>query len=500
MVGAPLALLVALTAAMLWEGGAPVSPVRHLFLVPGVWAALTAGAQAGAFVGLMAGFLQAPLVLPAIERVGLTGGALDGLVSLVTPALLGAVAGHVRDQAFAGARRLDALLEIQRRLAADEPMAVRLDAVVHVVRGCLGARAVGLVVGSPEGPPAVASVPPGAALAPCSAAAWCLASGGGMRSRDLATDPRVTVADVSSSPRRAMALPLDAGAGSRGVLAVEWHGEVTEATARAATEMALHLGLSVENARLTLRQRRFAAELEEKVAAATARQRDIDRAKSEFISVVSHELRTPITALEGFSELLLSRPVSPERARRFLGHMHAESRRLGRIVTELLDLSRIEVGVAPVLTRERIDLAAHVERQIELFAGVHGGHRFLWRAAPALPPLHADPDALDRMLQNLLSNAVKYSPRGGEVRVSARTAPGGFVELSVEDQGVGIAADALPRVFDKYVRIANPKTVSVRGLGLGLSLVRALAEAHGGRIEVSSEPGKGSCFRLLLPD
>jgi signal transduction histidine kinase len=321
-----------------------------------------------------------------------------------------------------------------------------------------------------------------------------------MRSRDLATDPRVTVADVSSSPRRAMALPLDAGAGSRGVLAVEWHGEVTEATARAATEMALHLGLSVENARLTLRQRRFAAELEEKVAAATARQRDIDRAKSEFISVVSHELRTPITALEGFSELLLSRPVSPERARRFLGHMHAESRRLGRIVTELLDLSRIEVGVAPVLTRERIDLAAHVERQIELFAGVHGGHRFLWRAAPALPPLHADPDALDRMLQNLLSNAVKYSPRGGEVRVSARTAPGGFVELSVEDQGVGIAADALPRVFDKYVRIANPKTVSVRGLGLGLSLVRALAEAHGGRIEVSSEPGKGSCFRLLLPD
>jgi hypothetical protein len=227
VVGAPLALLVALTAAMLWEGGAPVSPVRHLFLVPGVWAALTAGAQAGAFVGLMAGFLQAPLVLPAIERVGLTGGALDGLVSLVTPALLGAVAGHVRDQAFAGARRLDALLEIQRRLAADEPMAVRLDAVVHVVRGCLGARAVGLVVGSPEGPPAVASVPPGAALAPCSAAAWCLASGGGMRSRDLATDPRVTVADVSSSPRRAMALPLDAGAGSRGVLAVEWHGEVT---------------------------------------------------------------------------------------------------------------------------------------------------------------------------------------------------------------------------------------------------------------------------------
>jgi hypothetical protein len=146
VVAAPLALLVVLTAAMLWEGGAPVSPVRHLFLVPGVWAALTAGAQAGAFVGVMAGFLQAPLVLPAIERVGLTGGALDGLVSLVTPAILGAVAGHVRDQAFAGARRLEALLEIQRRLAADAPLASRLDAVVDVVRelpGRAGRRARG---------------------------------------------------------------------------------------------------------------------------------------------------------------------------------------------------------------------------------------------------------------------------------------------------------------------------------------------------------------------
>ena len=490
---------------MLWEGGAPVSPVRHLFLVPGVWAALTAGAQAGAFVGLMAGFLQAPLVLPAIERVGLTGGALDGLVSLVTPGLLGAVAGHVRDQAFAGARRLEALLEIQRRLAADEPMASRLDAVVHVVRECLGARAVGLVVGSPEGAPAVASAPGGAALAPCSTAAWCLASGQGVRSWDLAADPRFALADVSSaSPLRAMALPLgagDAGAGARGVLAVEWRGEVPESTARAATEMALHLGLGVENARLTLRQRRFAAELEEKVGAATQRLRDIDRAKSEFISVVSHELRTPITALEGFSELLLSRPMAPERARRFLGHIHAESRRLGRIVTELLDLSRIEVGVAPMLKKARVDLAAHVERQIELFAGVHRTHRFHWEAelAPSSLALDADPDALDRMLQNLLSNAVKYSPRGGDVRVTARPGPGGLVELAVQDQGVGISAAALPRIFDKYVRIANPETATVRGLGLGLSLVRALAEAHGGRIEVNSEPGKGSCFRLLLP-
>jgi signal transduction histidine kinase len=321
-----------------------------------------------------------------------------------------------------------------------------------------------------------------------------------VRSRDLDGDPRLALDDAHSpAPRRAVALPLDSMGGLGGVLAVEWRGEVREATAAAADEMALHLALGLENARLALRQRHFAAELEDKVNAATRRLREVDHAKSEFISVVSHELRTPITALEGFSELLLTRPLAPERARRFLGHIHAESRRLGRIVAELLDLSRLEVGAAPVLKREPVDLAAHAERQIELFAGVHTAHRFQWARDGALPLVRADADAVDRMLGNLLSNAVKYSPRGGTVRVEARALEGGAVEVAVADEGVGIPVEALPRVFDKYVRIPNPETTSVRGLGLGLSLVRSLAEAHGGRIEVSSTEGKGSCFRLVLP-
>ena len=485
---------------MLWEGGAPVSPLRHLFLVPSLWAALAGGARTGGFVGLMAGLLQAPLVLPAIERVGLGGGAVDGLVSLVMPAGLGVVAGHVRDQARGRARRLDALLDIQRQIASDVPLIDRLATVVGVIQRCLGAQAVALVLGSRDDATLVASAPPGAALAAHSAAAWALASGRAVRSRDLGDDPRLPLADSSSpSPVRAVVLPLDPGDGPAGALAVEWRGDVSESAIAAAEDMALHLALGIENARLTLRQRRFAAELEDKVRAATQRLVDIDHAKSEFISVVSHELRTPITALEGFSELLLSRPVEPARAARFLGHIHTESRRLGRIVTELLDLSRIEVGIAPAPARERVDLAAHVDRQMELFAGVHPRHRFRWFPTGPLPPLLADPDALDRVLQNLLSNAVKYSPKGGDVTVRARAGAAGGVELDVEDEGVGIAAEALPRVFDRYVRIANPETATVRGLGLGLSLARALVEAHGGRIEVTSEPGKGSCFRVFLP-
>jgi signal transduction histidine kinase len=500
VVAAALGLLLAVTAAMVWEGGTPPSPLRHLYLVPVVWAALHGGARAGGVLGLMAGFVQVPLVLPAIERAGLTGSAVEGLVSLAMPPAAGVLAGLLRDQSRARARRLSALLEVERCLSREEPLAARLDAVAAVVRGGLSAARVGVLVGMSTEAAALGSVPAGATLGAGSAAAWALSTGRSVRSQDLGTDRRFTLAgSPAPTPRRGLILPMDAGAGSVGVLALEWRGEVATGTAAAAAEFALHLALGVENARLTLRQRRFAEELEDKVAAATRRLREIDQAKSEFLTVVSHELRTPLTALEGFAELLLTRAVPPERAARFLRHIHVEAQRLGRIVAELLDVSRLEVGVAPDLKREPLELAAHVERQIELFAGVHPAHRFHWEAEGARPPLLADRDALDRILQNLLSNAVKYSPRGGEVRVSARAAADRFVELRVEDQGVGIPAAELPRIFDKYVRIANQDTASVRGLGLGLSLVRALVEAHGGRIEVESEPGTGSVFRVFLP-
>ena len=142
-----------------------------------------------------------------------------------------------------------------------------------------------------------------------------------------------------------------------------------------------------------------------------------------------------------------------------------------------------------------------IERNLEIFAAEHREHRFRWTAAGSDMALRADPDALDRMVKNLLSNAVKYSPRGGLVCVSAGPAEDqpGMIELAVEDDGVGIPAEQLPRIFEKYVRVPHPDTATARGLGLGLSLVKALAEAHGGRVEVESLPGKGSRFRLLLP-
>ena len=502
MTAAQILLLVLITAAMAVDGTGSPSAVRHLYLVPALWAALRAGAIGGGLIGLLASLLQAPFVLPAIERMGLGSRTLDGLVSLVTPVSVGWLVGLLIDASRGHAVRLRAVLEIQRSLNREDPLEERLEAAAEGVRAALDAQRVGLVVMADEGSRIAGTAPPGPGFDECSAAGLAQRTGRPVWVEDLRSDARLGVSlEGGPIPIRGLVLPLDAGSGPVGALAIEREGDLGPVVRRAAEEMAMHLALAIENARLTLRQRQFAEELERKVEAATARLRELDQAKSEFLSVVSHELRTPLTALQGFSELLLTRAVPPERARRFLGHLHGEAQRLGRIVAELLDLSRIQAGRPLELRREAVDLNEVVERNVELFAAEHRGHQFRWTGCPGGLTLEADRDAVDRMLKNLLSNAVKYSPAGGRVAVAAAPAPDhpGMVELSVEDDGVGIAAEHLPRIFDRYVRVANPETAAARGLGLGLSLVKTLSEAHGGRVEVESLPGKGSRFRILLP-
>jgi len=503
MITPSLALVAALAAVMVFTGQGADSVLRHLYLVPTVWVALRRGAVAGGLVGVLAGLLHAPVVLPAVERDGLTSQTLDGFLSLGLPVLTGLLVGHLAAAARAREARLSAVLAIQRRLAEPGPLQAALVGVAQELRFTLGARRVALLLGRDVQTALLASVPVGTLVDPGSAGAFTLATGGAVMSPELRADARICSDRAADpTPLRGLTLPLVSGAGVIGVMAVEWAGELSRNTRAAAEELAVHVGLAVENARLTLRQRRFAEELAEKVEAATARLRELDQAKTEFLSVVSHELRTPLTALQGFSELLLRSALPPEKAHRCLVYLHTEACTLGRLVGELLDLSRIETGRPLELHPEPVDLDALMERNVELFAAEHREHRFEWtRSAPGLA-LRADADALDRMVKNLLSNAVKYSPRGGRVVVSASLAPDrpGMVEVAVEDDGVGIPAEQLPRIFDKYVRVAHPETTAVRGLGLGLCLVKALAEAHGGRVEVDSLPGKGSRFRLLLPE
>jgi signal transduction histidine kinase len=500
----PLVLLVFVTVAMALDRAESAPRViRHLYLVPAVWAALARGAPGGGLVGLLAGLAQAPFTLPAMERLGLAPPSVDGLVSMTMPVIFGWVVGGLVDQSRTRARRLRTILDLQRSLSrdVDVPLQERLDLAAERVRVALGAERVALVVGCTPDIRVVGSAPGGLGFAEDSAVGWTLREGRPVFAPDIGEDPRFAAAATSLDPIRGVVLPLDSGSGAIGALAIERAGEFPATMRATAREMALHLALAVENARLTLRQRRFTEELEKKVSAATERLRQLDQAKSEFVSVVAHELRTPLTALQGFTELLVARAVPPERAARFVSHLHGEAARLGRIVTELLDLSRMETGRPLELRREAVDLPEMIERNIGLFALHHQRHQFQWSTHPGAMTLHADRDAVDRILKNLISNAVKYSPGGGRVIVVAVPSDDhpGMVELSVEDDGVGIPANQLSRIFDKYVRVADRQTAAVRGLGLGLALVRALAEAHGGAVEVESLPGKGSTFRVVLP-
>jgi len=471
-----LGLVALIAVGIRIAGGEDAWILQHLYALPALWAALARGTTGGALVGLVASLVQSLGTFPLIERAGVSWVALDGIISLATPMTLGVTVGKLADQSRGRAIQLDALLEIQRSLAVAGPLSERLTEVAGLARQALGVDRVRLVLEAGGDIPVAASAPGNF---------WPAEAG-----------PR-----ASATPCRRLALSLDAGQGRVGALILERDGDLSAADRGRANALAAHVALAVENARLTEHQRHFARELEEKVAGATRRLRELDQAKNEFLTIASHELRTPLTALQGFSELLLTRQVPPERAQKYLGHIHTEAQRLGRIVVDLLDHSRIESGRGPELSPVPLDLGSIIEANVEIFASQHPRHHFHWPGAATVPALCADRDAVDRMLKNLLSNAIKYSPRGGRVRVEAGLAQDrpGMVELSVEDDGVGIAAEALSRIFDPYVRVANPETSTAPGLGLGLSLVRGLAHAHGGSVEVESLPGKGSRFRVLLP-
>ncbi len=492
----------AVTAALVWMGAGPASGFRHLYLVPTLWAALRFGGLGGGSGGLLAALLYAPFVLPAIERDGLTAEAVEGLISLALFLFVGSVTGALARRAWTRAARVQLLLSLQGALTGGERLRDLLEDVVRQLQTALEAEAVAIVLAGGAEPTVAARGAEGpGAVAEDSAARWVLRAGESLFVSDLESDRRLGAPWRSAGPpRRALLVPLGAREGRLGVLAIERRGEFPRALRAAVETLALALALGIDNACLAERQRRFADELEEKVAAATHRLRELDRAKSDFVSIVSHELRTPLTSIQGFSELLLTRPPAAEGARRCLEAIHREAERLGRIVADLLDLSWIESGRERALGPAPLALGPLVDANVHLFASQSAAHTIERDLPPALPPVLADHDALDRALKNLLANAIKYSPGGGPIRVWARVAEeSGRVELGVEDRGVGIPAAALPRIFERYCRVPHPETAQVRGLGLGLALVKSLVEAQGGRIRVESEPGVGSRFIVSLP-
>ena len=226
-------------------------------------------------------------------------------------------------------------------------------------------------------------------------------------------------------------------------------------------------------------------------------EREVDQLKSSLVSTVSHELRTPLTMIQGFSELLLTRDdLGAERSRESLQQIHASSQRLGRLIDDLLSVSRIESGkltadLAPV------DLAEVVAEVLSPFEA-QNGRRFVTELDRSLGPVFADRDKTVQALTNLISNAVKYSPASSPIQIHTRSA-GDHAEVSVVDEGIGMTAEEGAGVFEKFSRLDHPQVRKVGGTGLGLYITKSLVELQHGQLWVRSVPGQGSTFAFSLP-
>ncbi len=225
---------------------------------------------------------------------------------------------------------------------------------------------------------------------------------------------------------------------------------------------------------------------------------DRDRSR-EFVADVSHELRTPIAALRTFNELLRGGAAEdPEAREEFLEQSARQIERMEWLATNLLELSKLDSGLVQLNLREE-DLRGVVEsayQQAEPVAGRKGVELILEVPPEAVRQLH-DPPRMGQVLTNLIGNAIKFTPRGGQVRVTLAVAPEG-ARVTVTDTGVGIPPDELPHVFERFWRGAGTRERG-SGSGLGLSIVKRIVDMHDGRIQVTSTPGAGSRFTVLLP-
>jgi PAS domain S-box-containing protein len=223
----------------------------------------------------------------------------------------------------------------------------------------------------------------------------------------------------------------------------------------------------------------------------------INRLKSEFMSMVSHEFRTALTGIQGYSELMSSEEVSSDDVKEFAGDINSDALRLNRMITEMLDLDRIESG-RMAMHMQPTDLNRILSETVDRARMSTSKHQIVTRLDAVLPLIEGDPDRLTQVVANLLTNAVKYAPGGGEILVSSRLQDGS-VEVSVQDHGFGIPTEFIGRIFGRYERYEGDGKNQIVGTGLGLAIAQQIIQLHKGRIWVESTPGEGSTFRFTIP-
>lgn len=241
-------------------------------------------------------------------------------------------------------------------------------------------------------------------------------------------------------------------------------------------------------------------ELGELAAAFNQMSADLDRltkARRQMTADIAHDLRNPLTVIGGYIESMRDGVLKPTPER--LEAIQSEVQHLHRLVEDLRILSQADAGEM-VLNREALSVRGLLERAVQSYRPLaeKDGIRMSISAPAGLPEIHADPDRLARVLGNLIGNSLRYTPAGGEIGLKAQARNGNAVKITVTDNGKGIAAEALPYIFDRMYR-ADPSRSQGEESGLGLAIARSIVEAHGGSISAESAPGEGTTMTIVLP-
>ncbi len=231
------------------------------------------------------------------------------------------------------------------------------------------------------------------------------------------------------------------------------------------------------------------------------KEKEIERMKSELVSTVSHELRTPLATMKEFVSILsdgIAGPVTNDQ-KEYLTIVMSNMNRLGRMINDLLDVSKLEAGRME-LKKRLVDMDLLIKDQVASFKAEAENKKVLLepRLPAKLPPMYIDPDRVTQVIVNLIGNAIKFTPEGGRVLVAARENEGS-VAVSVQDTGVGITKENFSKIFDRFRQIDRKPGPGAKGTGLGLSISKEFVELHKGRLWVESEVGKGSKFTFTLP-
>ncbi|HEY7065756.1 MAG TPA: GAF domain-containing sensor histidine kinase [Chloroflexota bacterium] len=288
--------------------------------------------------------------------------------------------------------------------------------------------------------------------------------------------------------------PREFGAEERGLLrdVAAW----AEAELNGATLSQALLSQQESEARVRQAEADLAAALAAQQTANAELER-LNRTKSEFVSIVSHEFRTALTGIQGFSEMMRDEDFTLEEMKEYAGDINKDAQRLNRMITEMLDLDRMESGRMTLNVGE-VDLNQVIAEVAERARPNAPDHSIRLALDESLPPLSGDRDKLTQVLTNLVSNAVKYSPEGGEIALTSRREDG-TAHVLVQDHGMGIPPEALEKVFERFSRVESDTSHYIQGTGLGLPIVRQIVQMHGGRAWVESTLGEGSTFQFTVP-